>query len=96
LGPPDSLHRDGKPVRRVPEISVAYAAVARRSGCAFVSQLSLMGGFGSFASWASERPPLAFSDGIHLTRRGYQRLGELVFETLFGGAAPAKVSSLSR
>lgn len=96
LGPPDSLDRKGKPVARVAEISMAYAMVARRSGCAFVSQLALMGGSGSFATWAREKPPLAYSDGIHFTRRGYQRLGELVFAALFDGMAPAKVSSRSR
>jgi len=97
LGPPDSLHKDGTPVRRVAEISVAYAQTARRSGCAFVSQLSLMGGFGSFANWSAERPPLAFSDGLHLTRRGYHRLGELVVGALFdAGAESAPLSSRSR
>lgn len=96
LGPPDSLSRDGTPVRRVPEISVAYAQAARRSGCAFVSQLALMGGFGSFTSWQAERPPLAFADGLHLTRRGYQRLGELLVGVLFDGGASAPVSSRSR
>ncbi len=97
LGPPDSLARDGTPARRVPEISVAYAQTARRSGCAFVSELALMGGFGSFATWQAERPPLAFADGLHLTRRGYHRLGELLMGTLFDGpAASAPVSSRSR
>jgi lysophospholipase L1-like esterase len=97
LGPPDSLAKDGTPVRRVPEISVAYAQTARRSGCAFVSQLALMGGFGSFATWQAQRPPLAFADGLHLTRRGYQRLGELIVGALFdGGAASAPVSIRSR
>jgi lysophospholipase L1-like esterase len=84
-------------VRRVAEISVAYAQTARRSGCAFVSQLALMGGFGSFATWQAQRPPLAFADGLHLTRRGYQRLGELLVGALFdGGAANAPVSIRSR
>jgi lysophospholipase L1-like esterase len=96
LGPPDALARDGSPVRRVPEISVAYASVARRSGCAFISQLALMGGFGSFSTWANLRPPLAFSDGLHLTRRGYQRLGELVVGALFDGIESAPLSSRSR
>jgi lysophospholipase L1-like esterase len=96
LGPPESLTRNGGPVRRVTEISVAYAQVARRSGCAFVSQLGLMGGFGSFANWAAERPALAFNDGIHLTPRGYQRLGELVLGALFDGAVPTPLSSRSR
>lgn len=97
LGPPDSLARDGTPLRRVTEISVAYASVARRSGCAFVSQLALMGGLGSFASWAGERPALAFRDGVHLTRRGYQRLGALVVGALFDTPAEsAPLSSRSR
>ena len=96
LGPPDAMTRAGAPVRRVQEISVAYASVARRSGCAFVSQQELMGGLGSFANWAAERPPFAFSDGLHLTRRGYQRLGALLFGALFAAPASAPVSSRSR
>jgi lysophospholipase L1-like esterase len=96
LGPPDALTRAGTPVRRVPEISDAYESVARRAGCAFVSQQELMGGFGSFATWAAERPPFAFSDGLHLTRRGYQRLGALLFGALFDAPASAPVSSRSR
>ena len=96
LGPPDALTRDGHPVRRVPEISVTYAIVARRSGCAFVSQLALMGGFGSFATWAAERPPFAFGDGLHLTRRGYQRLGALLVGALFDAADSAPLSIRSR
>jgi lysophospholipase L1-like esterase len=96
LGPPDALTRAGTPARRVPEISAAYQSVARRAGCAFISQQELMGGFGSFANWAAERPPLAFSDGLHLTRRGYQRLGALLFAALFDAPASAPVSSRSR
>jgi lysophospholipase L1-like esterase len=96
LGPPDALTRAGTPVRRVPEISAAYASVARRSGCAFLSQQELMGGLGSFATWAAERPPFAFGDGLHLTRRGYQRLGALLFGALFDAPASAPVSSRSR
>jgi lysophospholipase L1-like esterase len=96
LGPPDAMTRAGTAVRRVLEISAAYASVARRSGCAFVSQQELMGGFGSFATWAAERPPFAFGDGLHLTRRGYQRLGALLFGALFDAPASSPVSSRSR
>ena len=35
-----------------------------------------MGGEGSFARWAKEKPPLAGLDRVHLTPAGYAKLGE--------------------
>lgn len=86
LGPPDALSPGGEPAPRVSEITRVYATSARDLGCAFVSGQALMGGPGSFQSWQREEPQLASADRIHLTPKGYRKLGELVFDALFAGA----------
>jgi lysophospholipase L1-like esterase len=87
LGPPDAMAPGGEPVPRVSEITQVYAAAARSAGCAFVSAQALMGGPGSFQRWQQEEPQLASADRIHLTPKGYRKLGELTLGALFGGAA---------
>jgi lysophospholipase L1-like esterase len=93
LGPPDALSPGGDAAPRVAGISAVYAGTAQALGCAFVSQQELMGGAGSFVSWMREEPPLARSDRIHLTLKGYRRLGELVSEAVFGDLASGEVSA---
>ncbi len=83
LGPPDALGKAGESAPRIPLISAVYARVAQRLGCSFVSAQGLMGGPGSFARWQAESPPLARADRLHYTPKGYQRLGELLLDSLF-------------
>jgi lysophospholipase L1-like esterase len=87
LGPPDALAPGGEPEVRVAEISRVYAATARALGCAFVSAQALMGGAGGFQRWLHQDPPLSRPDRIHLTPKGYRRLGELLFASLLGEPA---------
>ncbi|HWA73635.1 MAG TPA: GDSL-type esterase/lipase family protein [Polyangiaceae bacterium] len=89
LGPPDALASNGETQPRVALISNVYARVAARLGCAFASGQALMGGPGAFGSWLREDPPLSRSDRIHLTPRGYRRLGELLAASVFGEPLPA-------
>jgi lysophospholipase L1-like esterase len=89
VGPPDALGTNGETAPRVASISDVYARVAARLGCAFVSAQSLMGGPGGFSSWLREDPPLARPDRIHLSPRGYRRLGELLAASVFGEPLPA-------
>jgi lysophospholipase L1-like esterase len=78
VGPPDAASRDGGSLPRVAEIEASYQARARREGCAFFSARGVMGGDGSFARWAAEKPPLARPDRVHLTPRGYDRIGAAI------------------
>jgi hypothetical protein len=61
---------------RVSDIAVMERKVAEAAGCAYFSELEVMGGPGSMAAWAVENPPRAMLDRTHLTRQGYQELGE--------------------
>ncbi len=61
---------------RLAVISEGLSAAAKRHGCATWSALSAMGGPGSMSAWKRESPPRAAPDGIHLTPKGYQYLGE--------------------
>lgn len=89
MGPPDAMAPSGEPAPRVAEITQVYAATARSLGCAFVSAQALMGGPGSFQRWQQEEPQLASADRIHLTPKGYRKLGELTLGALFGGGGEA-------
>ncbi len=89
LGPPDAMAPTGDPAPRVAEITQVYAASARTLGCAFVSAQALMGGPGAFSNWQRQDPQLASADRIHLTPKGYRKLGELTFDALFAGAPAA-------
>lgn len=78
LGPPDRAIEIGGSWTTAPKIAEIIAAqrrVADAAGCAFYDQLSAMGGDGAIASWATEDPPRAQRDRVHLTRDGYAQLG---------------------
>ena len=63
------------PRPRVSEIIEVQRAVAADMGCAFWDARAFMGGEMSMTRWAASDPPMAKDDHIHLTRRGYVRLG---------------------
>ncbi|AKU96127.1 putative periplasmic protein [Labilithrix luteola] len=80
LGPPDRAISEGKDKEWVTapkllEIIASQKRVAAAAGCAFYDQLTAMGGSGTIAGWASEDPPRAQKDRVHLTREGYAQLG---------------------
>jgi lysophospholipase L1-like esterase len=76
LGPPDVADASGASHPRIGEVEAAQQKTARELGCAFFSLRAEMGGEGSFARWAKEKPPLAGLDRVHLTPPGYTKLGE--------------------
>ena len=82
LGPPDAADPDGGSHPRIAEVEAAQQRTAREVGCAFFSLRGVMGGEGSFARWAKEKPPLAGLDRVHLTPAGYAKLGEAVAHAL--------------
>ncbi len=78
MGPPDRAVRDGDgwvTSPKLKEIIASQRRVAEAAGCAFYSQLEAMGGEGTVARWAEEKPPRAQKDRVHLAREGYAQLG---------------------
>lgn len=73
--------------RRAPAATEAMYAVQRAqsqaAGCAFWDARTAMGGPGSIRVW--RRQGLAQADHVHLTRGGYERIGDLLFEALLYG-----------
>lgn len=85
IGPTDVLQGEGRSHPRVMEISRVQRSSAEALGCEYVGAHELMGGEGSYAEWQTSRPQLAGNDGVHLTVRGYQELGELTGDYLVTG-----------
>jgi lysophospholipase L1-like esterase len=78
LGPPDRAVRSSEGWVTPPtirEIIATQRRVAQEAGCAFYDQTEAMGGEGAIAAWATESPPRAQRDRVHLTREGYEQLG---------------------
>ncbi|MBM4362237.1 MAG: hypothetical protein FJ104_06115 [Deltaproteobacteria bacterium] len=76
MGPTDRAGAGWVPLERVAGITRALDAAAGQAGCAFFDTQAEMGGPGAIARWSREDPPLASSDRVHLTPRGYAALGE--------------------
>ena len=87
IGPTDRADPEWATMPRVAEIDAVEKSSAERSGCAFFSAWQAMGGEGSLKRWADQEPPLAATDHVHLTPRGYGELGRATLDTL-GGAGP--------
>jgi lysophospholipase L1-like esterase len=83
VGPTDRARRGWDTNPRVLEIDVAQREVASELGCAFFSAFDSMGGTGSLRRWAYDDPQLARRDRVHLTPRGYERLGQELVQRLF-------------
>ena len=83
---------------RVTQIVAAQREVSAEAGCAFWDAMEFMGGEGSMVTWAGAQPAMASSDHLHLTRRGYARMGmaltdALMFDYDAAAVAPASVES---
>ncbi|MEO8179119.1 MAG: GDSL-type esterase/lipase family protein [Deltaproteobacteria bacterium] len=78
VGPGDfpKAQGDGWVTRpRLLEIIAEQRRLAPQFGCGFWDAYSFMGGAGSMAEWARSNPRLGATDHIHLTTRGYVRMG---------------------
>jgi lysophospholipase L1-like esterase len=82
VGPPDAADPSGASHPRIALVEAAQQTTAQELGCAFFSLRAAMGGEGSFARWAKEKPPLAGLDRVHLTPAGYAKLGEALSRAL--------------
>lgn len=78
VGPGDYPRADGsawKTRPRLLEVIRTQRELAPQFGCGFWDTYAFMGGEGSMHEWASAKPALAAKDHIHLTNRGYVRMG---------------------
>lgn len=89
IGPSDRPQRrpDGRWEDRPRTAAIVQAQyrVALRHGCGFFDLVSFSGGPLSMVEWAAAEPPYAQPDHIHYTRRGYERLGEVLLGALLEG-----------
>ncbi len=90
VGPTDRESPEWTTLPRVAEIDSVEREAAGRAGCAFVSAFDAMGGDGGLKRWAEQTPPLAGSDHVHLTPRGYAELGAPILSALLPDDAPPR------
>lgn len=88
VGPPDMATLAGGSAPRVLEFDSTAKGAAVKLGCGFFSAFDAMGGEGSFARWAKDKPPLAAPDRIHLAPGGYEKLGQALYAALLGALPP--------
>jgi lysophospholipase L1-like esterase len=67
---------------RLMTIIEAQRRISKELGCGFWDGYAFMGGRGSMHRWVMYRPPLASSDHVHLTRRGYVYAGMALGDAL--------------
>lgn len=86
LGPPDRSMKnelgEWTTPQRLLDLIDVQRRVASAGGCAFYNQWKAMGGLGAMEAWATETPPRAQRDRVHLTRLGYTELGTAFFREL--------------
>lgn len=86
IGPGDSARELEEGVwvvrPRLLQIVQVQRDVAWEQGCAFWDGMAFMGGVGSMHTWATSKPRMASRDHIHLTRRGYVRMGMAIADAL--------------
>jgi lysophospholipase L1-like esterase len=100
MGPPDRAVQSSEGIwvtsPKLLEVINSQRRVAEAAGCAFYNQLEAMGGEGTVAGWASEDPPRAQKDRVHLTREGYAQLGSsFASDVMRGYASWRRESGLS-
>lgn len=73
------------PRPRLAQVVEAQRSVAYEMGCGFWDSLAFMGGSGSMHTWATASPQMGSKDHIHLTRRGYVRMGMGLTDAMMAG-----------
>lgn len=84
-GPTDTGRGGPETAMRAAALDQVERDTARRAGCCYFSPFQLMNREGGFPAWLAADPPLAVSDQVHLTVRGYERLGQALAEILLRG-----------
>jgi len=67
---------------RLMTIIDAQRRISKQLGCGFWDGYAFMGGGGSMHRWVMSKPPLASTDHVHLTRRGYVHAGMALGDAL--------------
>jgi len=67
---------------RTGQIVDAQWRVALENGCAFFDTVAFQGGAMATVAWADMDPPFAGRDHVHFTRRGYERMGEVLLAAM--------------
>src|SRR5688572_7886731 len=70
------------PRPRLDEIIASQRRVALASGCGFWDARAFMGGELSMPRWVASNPPMAKPDHVHLTKRGYVRMGMALVDAM--------------
>ncbi len=70
------------PRPRVSAIIEVQSRVAADAGCGFWDLRAFMGGELSMVQWVAADPPMAAADYVHLTRRGYVRMGMALVDAM--------------
>jgi lysophospholipase L1-like esterase len=81
---------------RLLEIIREQRRLAPKFGCGFWDAYSFMGGEGSMAEWVRANPRLGAGDHIHLTARGYVRMGMELGDALMRGYDARHVPASAR
>lgn len=81
---------------RLIEIIDVQRRLAPRFGCGFWDAYAFMGGAGSMVEWVRAHPRLGAMDHIHLTTRGYVRMGMALGDALLRGFDARHVPAYSR
>ena len=79
----EMIHWSARP--RMLQIIDVQRRVAYESGCGFWDAMAFMGGPGSMHRWATSHPPMASRDHVHLTKRGYTRMGMSFTDSMMAG-----------
>lgn len=66
----------------LPQLVDSLRTVVTGNDAVFWDMYSAMGGEGSMTKWVHSKPALAGSDYVHFTRRGSEKMGNLLYGTL--------------
>jgi lysophospholipase L1-like esterase len=77
FGPPDRADNTDA-TSRMPDMLAAQRKAAKEAGAAFWCSYDAMGGAGAMDNWVSNH--LGQPDHVHLTKDGYQRIGDMFYE----------------
>lgn len=78
--PPDHYYYRRYPNRNVSDLQKALLKMAEKEDVAVYDLYTAMGGYSSIYAWYREQ--LARRDLIHFTQRGYEKQGEMIFESV--------------
>lgn len=88
LTPLDQGTRKGGTAQTKPTMGPMVSALrlaAAQTGCAFWDAQAAMGGAGSIVRWSRLKPPLAWTDLLHLSSTGQEIVGNLLADAIEAG-----------